>query len=205
MIYLVSALIGYLIGCFQTSYLMGKYLKQTDIRKHGTSNAGASNAAIVFGWRFGIVIALVDIGKTILAVTIISLVFPGEPILKYIAGLSSILGHIFPFYMQFRGGKGFASYAGLVLSMNWRLGLGFIFFCIIITVVTNYVSVAALLSTGIYPLYNIYIKESPAIILLLIIMYFVIIYKHKENIIRLKTGQEKGLRDLLKQKTPIKP
>ncbi len=61
------------------------------------------------------------------------------------------------------------------------------------------------LTTGIYPLYNIYIKESPAIILLLIIMYFVIIYKHKENIIRLKTGQEKGLRDLLKQKTPIKP
>ncbi|MBV1756969.1 MAG: glycerol-3-phosphate 1-O-acyltransferase PlsY [Dethiosulfatibacter sp.] len=205
MLYLVSALIGYLVGCFQTSYLLGKFLKQTDIRNHGTSNAGASNAAIVFGWRFGLIIALVDIGKTILAVTIISFIFPGESILKYIAGLFCILGHIFPFYMQFRGGKGFASYAGLVLSMNWRLGLGFIFFCIIITVVTNYVSVAALISTGAYPLYNIYIRENPTIILLLIMMYFVIIYKHRENISRLKTGQEKGLRDLLKQKKPIKP
>ncbi|MDP3386444.1 MAG: glycerol-3-phosphate 1-O-acyltransferase PlsY [Eubacteriales bacterium] len=205
MIYLASALIGYIVGCFQTSYLLGKFLKQTDIRKHGTSNAGASNAAIVFGWKYGLVIALVDIGKTILAVTIIGLVFPGDHLLKYIAGLSCILGHIFPFYMQFRGGKGFASYAGLVLSMNWRLGIAFIFICIIITVVTNYVSVAALISTGAYPLYNIYIKENPIIILLLIMMYFVILYKHRENISRLKKGKEKGLRDLLRRKKPIQP
>ncbi|HAE42086.1 MAG TPA: acyl-phosphate glycerol 3-phosphate acyltransferase [Clostridiales bacterium] len=203
--YLVSAIVGYIIGCFQTSYLLGKALKQTDIREHGTSNAGASNAAIVFGWKYGFIIALVDIGKTILAVTIIGLVYPGDHILKYIAGLSCILGHIFPFYMQFKGGKGFASYAGLVMAINWRWGLAFIFICIIITVVTNYVSVAALVSTGFYPLYNIYIKENPTIILLLVMMYFVIIYKHRENISRLKTGQEKGLRDLLKKKTPLRP
>ncbi|KUK74256.1 MAG: Glycerol-3-phosphate acyltransferase [Clostridiales bacterium 38_11] len=205
MVYLISALTGYLFGCFQTSYLLVKFLKKTDIRKHGTSNAGASNAAIVFGWKFGLVIALVDICKTILAVTLISFIFPEDHLLKYIAGLSSILGHIFPFYMQFKGGKGFASYAGLVLSMNWRLGIVFIFFCIIITVVTNYISIAAMISTGVYPLYNIFIREDTTIILLLIMMYFVIIYRHRENISRLKTGQEKGLRDLLKRNKPIQP
>jgi glycerol-3-phosphate acyltransferase PlsY len=198
--YILSILIGYLFGCFQTSYIMGKFFMKKDIREHGTSNAGASNATIVFGWKFGVITALVDIGKTIAAVIITGLLFNDDIILKYLAGTFCIIGHIFPFYLGFKGGKGFASYMGLILAFDWKLGLIMMGLSLLITVITNYIAISTLFTTVSYPLYTIYKGHHVSIIFMLFLLFLIITYKHKPNIVKIRDGNEKGLREVIKKK-----
>ena len=201
--YMLSILIGYLFGCFQTSYILGRLLMKKDIREHGTSNAGASNATIVFGWKFGVTTALVDIGKTILAVTITGLLFKDDIILKYLAGSFCIVGHIFPFYLNFKGGKGFASYIGLILAFDWKLGLIIMGLCLLITVLTDYIAISTLFTAVSYPLYNIYKGQHIIIIFMLFILFLIIEYKHRPNILKIRNGSEKGLREVIRKKKGI--
>ncbi|MBN2284925.1 MAG: glycerol-3-phosphate acyltransferase [Tissierellales bacterium] len=199
MTYIISALIGYLTGCFQTAYLLGRYLKKTDIRKLGTNNAGASNATIVFGWKYGIITALIDMGKTIIAVNIVAALYPDLQHLKFIAGIFCILGHIFPFYLHFKGGKGFASYVGLALAINWKIGLTMIILSFLVTVVTDYIVVSTLLSTALYPVYLYLEGEDFIVIGMMILLFFLIAFKHKENIKKILAGEERGLSTILKR------
>ena len=198
--YILSILIGYLLGCFQTSYIMGRLLKKTDIRDHGTSNAGASNATIVFGWKFGVTTALVDIGKTIIAVALVGLLFNDDIILKYLAGTFCIVGHIFPFYLGFKGGKGFASYIGLILAFDWKTGLIMMGLCLLITILTDYIAISTLFAAVSYPLYNLYTGQHISIITMLLILLLIMTYKHKNNIVKIRNGSEKGLRQVIRKK-----
>ena len=198
--YILSMLIGYLFGCFQTSFIMGKLLKKTDIRNHGTNNAGASNATIVFGWKFGVITALVDIGKTIIAVTLVGLLFNDDIILKYLAGTFCIIGHIFPFYLDFKGGKGFASYIGLILAFDWKAGLLMMGLCLLITILTDYIALSTLFAAVSYPIYNIYIDADPRIIIMLFFLLWIIAFKHRGNIVKIRNGNEKGLREVIRKK-----
>jgi glycerol-3-phosphate acyltransferase PlsY len=204
MIYLIAALVGYLFGCFQTAYLMGVYLKKTDIRKHGSTNAGATNVMLVFGWKYGLVTAFVDIFKTILAIAFIAYFFPDHMLARYIAGLFCIVGHMFPFYIQFKGGKGFASYVGLILANNWRLGVLTILLCILVLVIFDKIALSALFATSFYPVYQLFTRENPIVVTLLFLMFFLVSYKHKANIQRLRAGTEPGLRDYIRLKQTAK-
>lgn len=196
--YIYALIIGYILGSFQTSYFLGKLFKKTDIRTHGTNNAGASNATIVFGWKYGIFTAIIDISKTILAILIISSLFPYNDLLKYIAGFASILGHIYPFYLNFRGGKGFASYMGLILAINWKIGFIMIVLCFLITIITDYIVIGTLFTITTFPIYNVFIRESISVILILVLLLLIISYKHRINIVKIINHQEKGLRAVLK-------
>ena len=119
---LVCVLIGYVFGLFQTSYLYGR-MKGIDIREHGSGNAGTTNTLRVLGTRAGLIVLAGDILKCILAIVISGLIFdqshPDEIyLLKLYAAAGAILGHNFPFYLKFKGGKGIAATAGLILSFH---------------------------------------------------------------------------------------
>ena len=191
--YIITAIIGYFIGCFNTAYFISK-AKGFDIRQTGSGNAGASNIKISLGWKAGIITALTDILKTVLAIYLCSYLFKDDIVIKFLAGVMSIIGHIYPFYMQFKGGKGFACYAGMLLAINYKLALVIIVANILITIITNYIALATMFTVIVTPLYYIYKQESIYVIALLIFVGLVMIYKHKINIIRIINHEEIPLR-----------
>lgn len=200
---LITVIIGYLFGCIQTSYFIGK-IKKLDIREHGSKNAGTTNAAIVLGLKYGLLTFLCDVGKTILSMLIIRVLFPGSLTLEYIAGVACIIGHIFPFYMKFNGGKGFACYIGMIFTINHIVGLLFILAIILITILSDYLVLATISVTTIYPMYLAYNKANPIIIAILSLVFVIIFYKHIINLKRIKNGEETGLREFIADKVSAK-
>ena len=110
--YPLIVLIGYLLGSLNLATLLAKR-RGVDIRAGGSGNPGASNTVTLMGWKAGVLVALHDIGKGILAVWLCAKLFPAVPFSGAVAGVACVLGHIFPFYLHFRGGKGFATYLGI--------------------------------------------------------------------------------------------
>lgn len=192
--YLACAAIGYALGCINFAYIISK-IKGFDIREKGSGNAGASNITISLGWGYGVLTAVMDILKSTAAVLICKKLFPDNPVAPFLAGTCAVLGHIFPFYMKFKGGKGFASYMGMVLAINWKLCLAMAITTVILTLVTNYIAVATLAVVTIVPIYFIYIGADVPIIVILVLLAAVIYFKHRINIKRIINGEEIKLRD----------
>jgi acyl phosphate:glycerol-3-phosphate acyltransferase len=138
--------LGYLLGNFQTSYILGKLIKKVDIRTLGRGNAGASNSVESFGWKFGVVVAFLDAFKGLLAILLVKQLFnveldaQGAPLL-YLAGYAAVLGHIFPFFMNFKGGKGTATLVGMMVGLHPLFGVIGIAIIIVLTVITDYVAI----------------------------------------------------------------
>ncbi|MDO4710437.1 MAG: glycerol-3-phosphate acyltransferase [Peptostreptococcaceae bacterium] len=141
---IMTIILGYLIGCFQTSYILIRLIKKQDIRRYGFGNAGASNTVSAFGWKLGAIVAVVDILKPILSIFILKqLIATGSiddhDFLVMLNGFFVILGHNYPFYLKFRGGKGTASLIGLGLAIDLFYGSIGIGIFIISAVCTNYI------------------------------------------------------------------
>jgi len=98
---ITSGLVGYLLGCFQTSIFIGRIFKRIDIREHGSQNAGASNTTVVLGLSFGLLTAFLDIIKAVVAVVVVRILFPNNMFLPAVAGILAVLGHIFPIFLRF--------------------------------------------------------------------------------------------------------
>ena len=116
--YLIVIAFGYLLGCSSMAFYLAK-LKKADLKNNGSGNLGASNATVLLGWKAGILVAVHDVGKSLLAVLLAQWLFADVPHIGAVAGIASVLGHIFPFYLKFKGGKGFASYLGMTMALNW--------------------------------------------------------------------------------------
>ena len=145
----VCLLIGYIFGLFQTGYLVGK-LHHMDIRKHGSGNAGTTNALRVLGWKAGILTFLGDFLKCVLAILLVTLLFknshPEElALLRMYAGVGATLGHNFPFYLGFKGGKGIAVMAGIIVSTSWWMSLILLVVFVGAVFLTRYISLGSLL------------------------------------------------------------
>ena len=146
---LLCLLIGYVFGLFQTAYIIGK-ANGIDIREKGSGNAGTTNTLRVLGKKAGLIVMLADIFKGILAVTLVYFIFRTKYpyliyLLKLYTGLGCILGHNYPFYLKFKGGKGIAAMGGLILSFHWSyIPIDLLLFFGTVAV-THYVSVASLL------------------------------------------------------------
>ena len=146
---IISLLIGYCFGLFQTAYILGK-VHGIDIRTVGSGNAGTTNALRTFGKKAGFIVFLGDCLKSILAVVCVWAFFHTGfsdilPCLKMYAGLGAILGHNYPFYMHFKGGKGVACTAGLIMAFSWQLALAGVCIFFITLGLTHYVSLGSLL------------------------------------------------------------
>jgi glycerol-3-phosphate acyltransferase PlsY len=148
---LITSLIGYLFGCFQTAYIITKLKQQADIRLLGSNNAGASNVTRVLGWKYGIITAIVDILKGTLAVFIIMKIFPGQPTLYFIAGAFVVIGHIFPVFLGFKGGKGTASIIGISIAIDIKIAIIIVLALVIITIITDYIALGSLAMYTFHP------------------------------------------------------
>ena len=198
---ITALLLGYLCGCFQTSYFISKKFGDMDIREMGSGNAGASNVTSEMGWKFGILTGISDVLKAFLPAKLILLIFPGscqQVELMVFAGTGAVLGHIFPFFMDFRGGKGIACYLGLLLAIDWKIGFAAIILLTLLTIITDYISVGSILLYLLVPPLAYYSGDYSTIVIgCTIILLIVGMVKHWINIKRIINGTEKGLRSVL--------
>ncbi len=198
-------IIGYVFGLFQTAFIYGK-LHGIDIREHGSGNAGTTNTLRVLGTKAGLIVLAGDIIKCILAIVLCGMLFgssnPNEIyLLKLYAAAGAILGHNFPFYLHFKGGKGIAATAGLILAFHpYFIVVGVILFFGAF-LITHYVSLGSLLvyvglmiqmvvcgQMGLFSTSQAILNEMYVITALLTILAY---YKHRENIARLLKGEER--------------
>ncbi|MBR3949101.1 MAG: glycerol-3-phosphate acyltransferase [Oscillospiraceae bacterium] len=191
--YVIAVVVGYMLGCSSMAYYIG-LIKKKDIRTAGSGNLGASNATVLFGWGAGVAVALHDIGKAVLAVLLAKLLFPQLEYIGEAAGVACVLGHIFPFFLKFKGGKGLASYFGMTLALNWKLALIVAAVIILATLITDFISVGALSSIVVVPVYMGIATRNLILVAILCVATLVMFFKHWENIVRIRNGQEIGLR-----------
>ncbi len=201
--YILVAVCAYLLGCSNLAFYISK-MKSVNLRAGGSGNLGASNATALLGWQAGIAVALHDIGKAALAVILSRICFPAAPYIGAVAGVASVLGHIFPFYLNFKGGKGFASYFGMTLALNWKLALVLAVLVFLVTVITDYIVVGTTLTVVSVPVYLGIAQHSFLFALILCTATVVIIYKHRMNYVRICKGTEMGLRSVMKGKHRVR-
>lgn len=204
--YIVSTLliIAYLLGSIPSAVWIGKRYYGIDIREHGSKNAGTTNMLRVLGRRAAIPVFALDFLKGFVAVTIIDLVkyddvFANAPnenwfyMLRFAALFCAVLGHIFPIFAGFRGGKGVATLVGGVVAVNAPLVLLCAGVWIIVLMVTHYVSLASMIAGVCYPIFTLTspkVGHLPPFIIFSLVVAILLIYTHRKNIQRLKAGTE---------------
>ena len=198
----VCLIIGYILGLFQTGYLVGK-AKHIDIRNEGSGNAGSTNAVRVMGWKAGILTFAGDVLKCVLAITIVRMIYKDsdiKPVLAMYAGIGATLGHNFPFYLKFKGGKGIAVLAGLIVATSpFMVPIPFSAFLITV-LFTRYVSLGSLLASVMFFLEVVSFGAlgyfgitGPALYELYGLAAFIMVLawvRHSANIKRLLEGKE---------------
>lgn len=204
---IISLAMGYVFGLFQTGYIYGR-TKGIDIRKEGSGNAGTTNSLRVLGKKAGIITFLGDLFKAILAVLLTKLIFQNTypdfvKVLELYAGLGTVLGHNFPFYLQFKGGKGIACTSGVILAVLPISAPVCLVLFVGAVAITRYVSLGSILVVCSYliqviifgQLGYIHLSGVPLVEFYVISACFTVmaVWKHKENIKRLLNGTENKL------------
>lgn len=189
-----SLIIGYFFGCINLSYMISKF-KGFDIRKYGSGNAGASNVIIVIGRKIGLFVAVCDIFKAFFAFRLAEFLFPEAVAgsISYagvIAGVGAVFGHILPFYMGFKGGKGLACFGGTVLGIDWKLFVVLFMAALLIAIVTDYICFAPISMSVIVPITVgvVYKTWIPSVIICFASV--ALLFKHRQNIVRIRSGEE---------------
>ncbi len=190
---LLAILVCYFIGNFSSGYFLGKFLKNVDIREHGSGNAGATNALRVFGVKIGLLTFIIDVLKGICGVYIGKLIM-GDPG-ALVGGISVVVGHNWPAILGFKGGKGIATSMGVVLSISPITAIISIVFGVLVVAKTKFVSLGSITGAIIIPIIGIIINRPFDIyfVLFYLILSLMAIYRHKGNIKRLINGNERKL------------
>ena len=198
--HVVPFLIGYGLGCFNLAWVIGR-VKKIDMQKSGSGNLGASNTVLHLGKRVGLAVAVHDILKAVLAVALARLLFPGAVYAPYIAGAAAVLGHIFPFWLKFKAGKGFAPFIGLITSVtSWKFVLVMLAVCLTAILITDYIVSATFTSIAVLPAYVFATTRNAAAACLILAVSAVIFIKHIENIRRIRSREESRVRAALTKK-----
>lgn len=197
-VHILGMLIAYLIGSIPTAFLIGKGIRGTDLREEGSGNLGATNTFRVLGWKNGCIVLLIDIfkgmGTVLLGVALLP--WSGSSIgLQLLIGAAAVLGHIFPVYMNFKGGKGVATILGVVLAIHpWAALICFGIF-LILFYATRYVSLGSIIAACAFPLLIIFVfkTEDPMLIHFSWGFALLILLTHHKNIDRLIHDRENKL------------
>lgn len=205
MVRVICLLIGYCFGLFQTSYIYGK-MHGIDIRNYGSGNAGTTNALRTLGAKAGIITFLGDCFKCVFAVLLVHVLFgrmypDSIRLLAVYTAAGTILGHNFPFYLKFRGGKGIAATAGLILSFDWRLTLIALAVFTAVFLITHYVSLGSLMVYAVFLIGTLILGQTGAFVMprehlyemyiIVVLLTVLAVWKHHENIRRLLSGSER--------------
>ena len=208
MSYIIVGLIAYLLGSISFSVIFSKKFAGVDVRTKGSGNAGSTNVLRVAGKKAALCTLICDVLKGVVAILIAFLV--GKiikadnniaAILCEIAGLLVVIGHTFPVFFKFKGGKGVATSLGVLLTINWRLGLICLVFALIIMILTRIVSLGSILAAVLFPVLCLFVPWSFIVssdshlsyIIFSIILALLVIFNHRTNIVRLRNGTENKL------------
>ena len=183
--YLIISLGSYLLGSIPFGFILTKIFLKKDIRDIGSGNIGATNALRTGHKVLGYSTLVLDIAKAILPVLYVKLNYPDY---IFIASLSTFLGHVFPIWLNFRGGKGVATYVGILFSINFIYSLVFIFSWAITFLISKYSSLSSITASLMVPIYIIFFENNNSIFFM--IMFVLIFYTHRENVKRLKNKEE---------------
>lgn len=207
MIYLIMVvitLVAYLLGSVNSAIIVGK-LHKIDIRQHGSGNAGLTNTLRVLGKRAAICVLLGDVLKAIVAIgiaKIVTLGFKDSLLLNLtmqLAGIAVVLGHIFPIYYGFKGGKGVLTSISVMFMINWEISLICLGLFIIVVAITKFVSLGSILAAFVFPILVLLSVKIPFLtnridmLVFSIILAAIVIIKHRSNIVRLVQGKENKL------------
>ena len=173
--------IGYLFGCISPAAILGK-LKNIKLKKEGTGNLGATNTALVLGPKSGIVVLLSDIMKSMLSAKVSCALFPDLLHAGMFTCIGCMLGHCFPIFMHFEGGKGVAVYAGMVLLYNPWFAVPIIFFGTLLIILLNTGVAAPLLASVLFPVLIVMQGGDKISLLLAIIASILLVFMHKDNL-----------------------
>ena len=180
-------IVSYLFGSIPFGLLLTKFFLKKDIREIGSGNIGATNALRSGNKLIGYLTLILDITKAVLPVLFVKINYPE---LIYLSALCAFLGHVFPIWLRFKGGKGVATYLGILFVINLSYGIIFITIWIFIFILSKYSSLSSILATSSVPIFLLISKNFSEVIFF-IIMFVLIFYTHRENIKRLKNKEEK--------------
>ena len=184
--YIIVAFVSYLMGSIPFGFVLTKVFLKKDIRDIGSGNIGATNALRTGNKFVGYITLILDISKAVIPVIFVKFNYPD---LLFIASLCAFLGHVFPIWLKFKGGKGVATYVGILFSINIILGAVFVISWLIVFVITKYSSLSSIIGTLTVPSYLLITGQNNNIIFFAI-MFVLIFFTHRENIKRLKNKEE---------------
>ena len=185
--YIPVILLGYLLGTPNLTYFLARRAG-VDLAE-GTGNPGASNALIFLGWRAFVLTAANDVGKAVVAVRLSRVLFPAVALSGIVSGVACVLGHVFPFYLHFRGGKGIAAYLGVALSLDWRFAVIAFTAAVLVGLVT-YPVVGSNLAALCVPVYFT-LRLGLAAGMVLSVAAILIVVRHQANYSRIRSGEER--------------
>ena len=202
--YIVSILIGYLLGSSSMSYYISK-IKKIDLKNNGSKNYGTSNTFALIGKKAGVAVFIHDFLKSMIAVVLIEFLFPTSMYASVIAGCFAVIGHIFPFYLKFDGGKGFASYIGLGFALFPLPTLVVLIIAMLAAFICDYMVVATCSFLITIPIIAI-LKGDWFVTILLILTSCIIAWKHKDNFVNLitKNGKEMKIKSAFSKKYKVR-
>jgi len=188
-----TIIMAYLLGSVSFSYLYGRLFKGIDIRKHGSGNAGATNTLRVLGKGPAILVLALDIAKAVVAVWLPVWIGDGDTGVRVLCGVAVIIGHNWPVYFGFKGGKGIATTIGVMATLSFLPALLAGIIAILSIVVTKYVSLGSLLFTALLPLFIVGLGEIDEVFWLSLVIAGFAFIRHRSNIVKLVKGQENKL------------
>ena len=208
---IVIIMLSYLAGSIPTSIIMSKLTRGIDIRDYGSGNAGATNVIRVLGWKIGIIVIIVDVGKGVLATLLISkLNIDSIPIshnlVQIIAGLSAVLGHIWTIFAGFKGGKGVGTAAGMLFSLYPMAGIVCLIIFLLVLLTARYVSVSSMTAAISLPIVILILNKffdysiSNELFYFAIVMAALIVFTHRSNLKRLINGEENRIKKFIFKK-----
>ena len=195
----IVALIAYLIGSINFSVILSKKMAGFDVREKGSGNAGTTNMLRAVGKKAAIITLICDILKGVVAILIAMLIGnivdgSNGALLVQIAGIAVIIGHTFPVFFKFKGGKGVATSLGVLIMSNWQIGLICLVFALVLMALTQMVSVGSIAAAILYPVLTLFIPQNYIVsgnyLIYSIILAFLVVFNHRENVKRLLNGTE---------------
>ena len=201
-IYILVALVAYLIGSISFSVIFTKKLAGFDVREKGSKNAGSTNVLRTAGKKVAILTLVCDVLKGVIAVLFAKFIgkvdnFEHTEYLVQLAGLMVALGHTFPIFFGFKGGKGVATSLGVIMIINWQIGLICLVFALILMILTRIVSLGSVAAAILFPVLTLFITENYSVPgdyrIFGILLGVIVCFNHRANIKRLLKGEEKRI------------
>ncbi len=195
MIYILVFIVSYFIGVISPATIITKKILGIDIRDVNSKSAGTSNTVMTLGIKYGSLVGLLDLLKGLIPVLVLRILFPENDIIWFVGGLSAVVGHIYPVHMGFHGGKGTATFGGVLIAVAPVYALGLVILFAVLTFLLDYIALSTLVILVIVPVGMYFTNYSYLSIVLVLLFVLLSIHKHTINFKRIYKREEVGIRE----------